>query len=100
MNDRELLELIAAQVGTLTNQVGTLTNQVDTFTNDMQDIKQRIRNVEKDTGEIKHKIVKMEDDNHRNFTALFDGYKQNSEQLNRIEDEVSKHEEVFIRKIK
>lgn len=34
------------------------------------------------------------------ITALFDGYKANSEQLNRIEKEVSKHEEVILRRIK
>lgn len=32
--------------------------------------------------------------------ALFDGYKQNAEQLTRIENEVKKHDEVILRRIK
>ena len=32
--------------------------------------------------------------------SLFDGYKQNSDKLDRIEEEVSKHEEIILRRIK
>ena len=32
--------------------------------------------------------------------ALFDGYKQNADKLDRIEKEVSKHEEIILRRIK
>ncbi len=33
---------------------------------------------------VENRIVKIEDDNHRNFTALFDGYKQSAEILERV----------------
>lgn len=45
-------------------------------------------------------LIKMKNDNHKNFTVLFDGYRQNSDKLDRIEEEVSRQEEVIIRKIK
>lgn len=86
MNDRELLELIATQVGTLTN--------------DMKEVKGEMKEVKERVVGLENRMIKMEDDNHRNFTALFDGYKQNSEQLNRIEKEVSKHEEIILRRVK
>lgn len=60
---------------------------------EMQGIKQLLGNVE-------YRMVKMENDNQKNFTALFDGYKQNSDKLDRIENEVSRQQEVIIRKIK
>lgn len=86
MTDRELLELIAAQVGTLTN--------------DMQDVKGEIKEVNKRLGNLENRMVKMEDDNHKNFTALFDGYKQNADKLDRIEEEVSKQEDIILRRVK
>lgn len=45
MNDRELLELIATQVGTLTI--------------DMQDVKDRLGGVEGEIKEVKERIIKM-----------------------------------------
>ena len=42
----------------------------------------------------------MEQDHGKKLEALFDGYKQNAEQLNNIENEISKHEEVILRRIK
>ena len=32
--------------------------------------------------------------------ALFDGYKQNSEKLDRIETEVAKHEEIILKRVR
>jgi hypothetical protein len=78
-SDRELLELTASQVSKLTG--------------DMDDIKAEISS-------IKNTVIKIENDHGRKLNALFDGYKQNAEQLTRIEDEVSKHEEIIIKRIK
>ena len=50
--------------------------------------------------EVKKTVIKIEDEHGKKLNALFDGYKQNSEKLQRIEDEVSKHEEVIIRRVK
>ena len=48
-----------------------------------------------------HKIViKIENEHGEKLSALFDGWKQNTEQLKRIEQEVSRHEEIILRKIK
>ena len=76
MTDRELLELIAAKVGGLETDVKEL-KKITTKTD------LAIEN------EIKPKIQ-----------TLFDGYIQNSDKLDRIEKEVSKQEEVILRKIK
>ncbi len=52
MTDRELLELIAAQVGSLTNQVGSLTNQVGGLTN-------QVDNLTVDMSEVKNEVRKQ-----------------------------------------
>lgn len=63
-------------------------------------IKEEMQEIKTDVKDVKERVITMEDDNHKKFTALFDGYKQNSDKLDKIEDEVSKHEEVIIRRIK
>ncbi len=45
-------------------------------------------------------IVRFENDLAPKIEALFDGYKQNTETLNRIEKEVSKQEEIIMRRVK
>ena len=86
MTDRELLEMIATQVSTLTTQVNMLTKDITELKED-----QRI---------IKGTVLKIEQDHGEKLEALFDGYKQNTEKLDRIEVEVSKHEEIILRRIK
>jgi hypothetical protein len=76
MTDRELLELIAAQVGKLTTDVDYLKTEVS-----------------KTNMTIEHDIQPK-------LSALFDGYKQNAEKLDRIENKVSKHEEIIWKRVK
>lgn len=72
MTDRELLELIAAQVGKLTTEVAG-------FKNDLSDVKT----------EIKKTHMAIEHDVEPKLGALFDGQKQLKQKLERIEEEVS-----------
>jgi gamma-glutamylcyclotransferase (GGCT)/AIG2-like uncharacterized protein YtfP len=51
-------------------------------------------------GEIKKTNAKIDHQVMPKIDALFDGYKQSSDKLDRIEEEVSKHEEIILRRIK
>ncbi len=86
MTDRELLELIAAEVGGLKTGMSGLEARMDK----MDDRIQKIENT----------VIHIENDHGSKLKALFDGYVQNSEKLDRIEKEVSRQEEVILRKIK
>ncbi|HOA81757.1 MAG TPA: hypothetical protein PKK61_11965 [Defluviitaleaceae bacterium] len=79
MTDRELLELIAAKVGELTKN--------------MSEVKSRLTSVE-------NIVTRIENGHGKKLQALFDGYKQHADQLERIEKEVSKHDEFILRRIK
>jgi len=83
MTDRELLELIAAQVSALTK--------------DVSELKEGQEKVEDQVRKIS---ITIENDIRPKVTSLFDGHTQIKNQLDRIEKEVSRHEEVIIRKIK
>ena len=50
--------------------------------------------------EVKKINAKIDHEVMPKIDALFDGYKQNSEKLDRIEKEVSRHEEIILRRIK
>lgn len=114
MTDRELLEKIASQVGALTNHVETLTERVDGLQNEMQEgFKETYKEMQEgfreaynerqelktEIRDIKETVIKIEDEQKQKFGALFDGYKQNSDILERIEKEVSKHEEIILRRV-
>ena len=93
MTDRELLELVAAQVGNLTNNVQDLQNE-------MQEVKGGIKGLKGEVADIKKRVIHIENDHGAKLDALFDGYKQNDDKLTRIEAEVSKHDEFILRRIK
>ena len=50
--------------------------------------------------DVKNTVTRIEHEHGKKLDALFDGYVQNTEQLKRIEMEVSRHEEIILRKIK
>ena len=58
-------------------------------------VNKRIDSLETEVKETKNKIIVVEEEHGKKLTALFDGYKQNSDKLDRIENEVSKHEEII-----
>ncbi|HZK57681.1 MAG TPA: hypothetical protein VFD17_05150 [Clostridia bacterium] len=60
----------------------------------------RVDNLENEIKETKNKVIIIEQEHGKKLDVLFDGYKQNSDKLDRIEKEVSKHEEIILRRIK
>ena len=107
MNDRELLESIAAQVGSLTQEVGglkkgliNLEKKVDAVDSKVDAIDKKVDVLDKRVDAIDRTVIRMENDNNIHHTALFDGWKQNTQQLERIENEVSKQDEIIMRRIK
>lgn len=67
---------------------------------ELKDIKKEVKcNTEK-INSVEKTVIRIENDHGKSLEALFDGYKQNAEQLNRIEKEVAMHEEVILRRVK
>jgi hypothetical protein len=92
MTDRELLELIASQVG-------KLTDRVDTLTEDMAEVKANMATKD-ELAAVKATVIRIEIDHGQKLGALFDGQKLNSEKLDRIEAEVIRHDELILKQIK
>ncbi len=107
MTDRELLELIASQVGVLTKDMTEVKGRLAGVENHLTGVEDRLTGVEdrltgvedrltgvedRLTG-VEGAVVKIEIDHGQKLGALFDGQKLNSEKLDRIEAEVTKHGE-------
>ena len=115
MTDRDLLELIANQVGKLTTQVDSMDSRVGKLTSDIDETKEEMRagfkhleneinrirgtvsKIENDIRSVRGTVSKIEVDHGQKLGALFDGYKLVSGKIDKIEKEVTKHEEIILR---
>ncbi|MDQ2087755.1 hypothetical protein RBH29_15095 [Herbivorax sp. ANBcel31] len=86
MSDRELLEVIADQMGKLTNEVSGLK------------IEQKKTN--KEIQVLSNTVARIEQEHGKKLDVLFDGYVQNNDRLNRIEKAVEKQEEYILKRVK
>lgn len=121
MTDRELLEFIAGRVGTIETKVDSfdtkvdrletkvdrLETKVDSLETKVDNVETRMDRMEVDMAEVRtevqsinNTVIRMEVVHTDYFKALFDGNAQHASKLDRIEKEVSRHEEVILRKIK
>lgn len=63
-----------------------------------KEVKGRLDKVEGRLDRIEKTVLHIEDDHGKKLQALFDGHTQLTSQLERIENEVTRHEEIIIRK--
>lgn len=89
----ELMTKMYADMQEMKGGMQAIHGDMRVMQSDMQEVKERLLNVEKT-------VLNIEQDHGKKLQALFDGYKQHSDQLDRIEKEVAKHEEVILRRIK
>jgi glycine cleavage system H lipoate-binding protein len=81
----------------MTKIYSDLDGKIVNMNKEMQEGFKEIREEIKGT---KDRVIIIEQEHGKKLDALFDGYKQNSEKLDMIEKEVSRHEEIILRRIK
>ena len=84
----------------LTKDVGGLTKDVSNLKEGQNKIENELGSVKGELANLKKITIEMEQSHGKQLVALLDGYNQNADKLDRIEKEVSKHEEVILRRIK
>lgn len=65
-----------------------------------REVKGRLDKVEGRLDRVEKTVFHIEDDHGKKLQALFDGHTQLNSKLERIENEVTRHEEIIIRKVK
>jgi peptidoglycan hydrolase CwlO-like protein len=128
MTDRKLLEKILQKIGNMDSRMDSMDSKMDSMDSRMNSIESKMDSMDSRMNSIKSKmdsmdsrmnsmetemadikadvkftkgiVAKIENDHGQKLGALFDGYIQNSEKLNRIEVEVSMHEEIILKRLR
>jgi archaellum component FlaC len=90
----EIMEKMYIEFSKRFDSIDTKFDSIDTKFDGMESRLDRLEN------EIKKTNMIIEHDIQPKIKILFEGYKLNSEKLDRIEKEVSKHEEIILRRVK
>lgn len=67
---------------------------------DMKEMKGKINTIDDKLTSLEQNMVRMEDKMDTKLSALFDGYKQNTEQIQELKKELSSQEEFIIKRVK
>ncbi|HZK57175.1 MAG TPA: hypothetical protein VFD17_02600 [Clostridia bacterium] len=94
ITNEQLFEFMTKMYSDLDGKIGNLDEKIDDINKEMKEGFIEVKS------EIKKTNIKIDHEVMPKINALFDGYKQNSDKLSRIEEEVSKHEEIILRRIK
>lgn len=76
---------------------GDMQNEFEKIKNEMQE---GFTGVNERIDKLEDKVTIIENDHGKKLDVLLDGYKQNSDKLSSVEKEVSRQEEVILRKIR
>ena len=94
------MELLTKLYSEFTEFKKDITGKVDGLAGKVDGLAGKVDYVEAEAGNIKGIVIRIEDNHGKKLGALFDGYVQNSEKLDRIEAEVAKHDEFIMKRIK
>lgn len=86
----ELFELMTKMYSEMQEMKGEINNHFDGIEN-------RLDMVE---NEVVKTNITIEQDIKPSISAILDGYKQNAEQITRIEKKLDEHDEIIIRRVK
>lgn len=93
MTDSELLETILYKIVGMDERITGMDERIAGMDADLKEVK-------KDLKHTRETVTKIEIEHGEKLGALFDGHKLLSEKLDRIESEVTRHEEIILRKIR
>ena len=99
-NNKDLFELMTKMYSEFTTRMDRLENKIDHMGNKVDNLENKVDNLETKVQHIDNKVTIIEQEHGKKLTALFDGYTQNAQKLDNIQEEVSKHEEVILKRIK
>ena len=94
------MDRLETKIEHIDNKVDSLETKVDNLETKVDNLETKVDNLETKVKHIDNKVTIIEQEHGKKLTALFDGYTQNAQKLDNIQEEVSKHEEVILKRIK
>ncbi len=99
-NQDRLFDLMTKMYGEMQNGFKEVNTRLDKVEIRLDNVENRLDNLESRLDKLENTVTNIEQYHGKKLSALFDGYEQNAEKLDRIEKEVSRQEEVILRKIR
>jgi peptidoglycan hydrolase CwlO-like protein len=99
----EMLEFkkdVTEKVSSMDEKVSSMDGKISSMDEKVSFMDGKISSLDEKVSSINKAVIKIENEHGTKLSALFDGWKQNTDQLYRIEKEVSRQDEVILRKIK
>jgi len=87
----------------MTKMYADLKGSIDNLASGQNDLKKEMSSIKTDVSTLKSDVKKIDinlEELDKKVDLSLEGHKTNTEQLNRIETEVSKHEEIILRRVK
>lgn len=98
------LKTINQRVGTIEEGQARMETRMDRLEKSQDMLATEVMTVKSKTNEVNSNLTKLairiENKIESKISALFEGHKQHTEQLTRIEEQVSKHDEYILKRIK
>ncbi len=99
-HEEKIFELMTKMYSEMQQGFEDVNNKIEKVDRELQGTKNEVKDVKNEVKDVKNTVTRIEHDHGQKLGVLFDGYKQNSDKLDRIETEVSKHEEIILRRVR
>jgi len=101
MNTEErILSLLEKMYIDFSKRFENLQTKVESLEVKVENLEIKVGNLGTDVTSLKTNVSRIETDQGEKLRALFDGHMFISDKLDRIEQEVSKHEEIILRRVR
>jgi predicted nuclease with TOPRIM domain len=100
MDNEKLYELITKMYAEMQNGFKHVDERFTSVDERFTSVDERFDSIEGEIKSVKETVCKIEVEHGQKLSALFDGYNQNAQKLDRIEAEVKKHDEFILTRIK
>lgn len=99
MATKDDIARLEQRIGSVEVKVDSLDSKVDSLEVKVDSLEGKVDSLEVKVDSLEKTVLRIEHDHGEKLSALFDGYEQNSKKLDRIEQEVAKHEEFIIKRV-
>lgn len=107
MDNEKLFDFMTRMYSEMQEGFKKLSGEISTIKGELTEVKEEVSTVKGELAEVKFRltsveniVTRIEHDHGQKLQVLFDGYKQHTDQLERIEKELTRHDEFIMKRIK
>ena len=100
MENEKLFEFLTIMHSEMKEGFSKIDERFSEIDERFNEIDERFSEVNNRLTKIENTVIKIENEHGKKLQVLFDGYRQHSDQLERIEKEVTKHDEFILKRVK